>query len=98
MIKKTTIEKAVQSIAQLRQAAMDACNMSEDAFGFVTSKVESQADKMQAKADKLQEKIVARLRAEGLCSDEVGLTDDDANRPIFAGIDNLFEIGNGDWC
>ena len=99
-IRKTTVENAVKEITALRIAAQDMTKESEDKYNFVTERVQKAADRLNEKADKLQAKIVARLIDAGLCTDEfkTGLTAEDADHEFFAGIESLWEIGNGNWC
>jgi hypothetical protein len=99
-IRKTTVENAVKEITALRIAAIELTQESEAKHNFVTEKCQKQADRLNAKAEKLQTEIVSRLIDAGLCTDEfrTGLTAKDADNEFFAGIDSLWEIGNGDWC
>lgn len=98
MIKQTTIESHVAKIAKLRTDALAIREESEAKFNFVTERAEKAAAKLDNEAEQIAKKLIDRLVACGLCSDAEGLTSLDAENPVFAGIDCLWEIGDGNWC
>ncbi len=97
MIRKQTIVTAVAKINDLDSKRMDLESAAEREFGFVTEKVQKQADKLEERSEKEFAKIVARLHGDGLCS-EYGVAAAEADQDIFAGIESLWAIGDGTWC
>ena len=97
MIRNQTIAKTVAEIVRLDTAALDIEGRSEQQYGFVTAKAKREADALQDRAERKVNTLIARLRRDGLASED-GLTTDEANHPIFEGIDGLWVIGDGTWA
>ena len=75
-------------------------NDSEAKYGFVTSKVEQQTDKLRAQAEKIEQSVIKRLHAAEL-ADEDGLTNDQAGDICEQHPETdryLLHFSDGSWC
>ena len=96
-MRAATIQKRINEINGMYDAAALIESESERLYGFVTPTAHAKYLKIHERMDRLTETVIATLHNKGLCSVD-GVTIEDAANDRFANIESLFTLGDGSWC